>query len=249
MPPGLLATDPLPTMLTPSPKVPGSSGVGPDGWVGCSGSGSKVAVTFRSWSTKTVHCGSRPEQAPPQPSNLQPGSGVAVSVTVKFPSLVSSQSPGQSMLRPSSLLLHGPLALDLDGQLGIGQRTGTRGRGEQQHDGCSQNDGDDAGAHLIADTTALHGLWGTANATASFTGRDSAVTRSPALFPALGIGEHERDDAPADDLRRQPVVADRLRELDDQADCARGRRSAASPPAGRASAPLRACRPSGGRGR
>ena len=65
---------------------------------------------------------------------------------------------------------YGPLALDLDGQLGIGQKTGTRGRGEQQHDGCSQNDGDDAGAHLIADTTALHGLWRTANATASFPG-------------------------------------------------------------------------------
>ena len=59
MPPGLLATDPVPTMLTVSPKVLGSSVVGPDGWVGCFGSGMmNVAVTFVSPSTKTVHCSS-----------------------------------------------------------------------------------------------------------------------------------------------------------------------------------------------
>ena len=45
-------------MLTVSPKVLGSSFVGPDGWVGCFGSGMNVAVTFVSPSTKTVHCSS-----------------------------------------------------------------------------------------------------------------------------------------------------------------------------------------------
>ena len=60
MPPGLLATDPAPVVLTVSPKVAGSgsSFVGPDGWVGCFGSGMNVAVTFVSSSTKTVHCSS-----------------------------------------------------------------------------------------------------------------------------------------------------------------------------------------------
>jgi hypothetical protein len=76
----------------------------------------KVAVTFRAALIVTAHVFASPEQAPPQPSNVQPDEGVAVSVTFVFTVRLAVQTDAPApQLIPPPVTVPVPVTLTVSG--------------------------------------------------------------------------------------------------------------------------------------